>query len=86
VTSFGRFLVVANRFKINRTRPAARSPTVFRSRAITRSPDRPIVDERGRLSGSYRLFNPAKPVAALLPVPYRPALAAAHSSRIYRTS
>jgi hypothetical protein len=61
-------LVVANRFKINPTRLQQEAPR-FSDHA--RSPDHRIarlLTERGRLSGSYRLFNPAKPVAALWPV------------------
>jgi hypothetical protein len=42
-----------------------------------RSPDHRIarlLTERGRLSGSYRLFNSAKPVAALMKFPQQPFL------------
>jgi hypothetical protein len=58
-------LVVANRFKLTLPGLQQEAPR-FSDHA--RSSDHRIarlLTERGRLSGSYRLFNPAKPVAAL---------------------
>jgi hypothetical protein len=42
------------------------APRISRSRAITRSPDRPIVDGPWPSFGKSLIINPAKPVAVLL--------------------